>query len=196
MATPEPNTTKRADARMNAAAIVDAATRLLARDPDASLADIAREAGVGRVTLYGHFDSRATLIAAVVDAAMARAESELSDVDLDGEPVEVMRRLLAASWRLTHRHGALVQAAEKSLSSEDLHEAHLEPIARMRTLLERGRSAGRFRDDMPLAWQITTIQDILHGASRAVYRGEHTPDVAGELIEATVLAVLAPPTGE
>ena len=177
---------------MNVAAILDAATRCLARDPDASLADIAREAGVGRVTLYGHFNSRATLIAQVVAAAMTSTESELKKVDLTGDPVDAMRRLLVASWQLTHRHGALVQAAEKSLEPEVVHAAHEEPIIRMRALLRRGRRAGRFRDDMPLTWQITMIHGILHGASAAVHRGEHTAEEASNLVVMSVLAALAP----
>lgn len=184
---------KRADARMNVAAILDAATRCLARDPDASLADIAREAGVGRVTLYGHFDSRATLIAEVVAAAMAHSESELEKVDLTGDPVAVMPRLLVASWQLTHRYGALVQAAEKSLDPELIQAAHEKPITRMRALLQRGRRAGRFRNDMPVTWQITMIQGILHSASAAVHRGDHTADAACDLVVTSVLAALTPP---
>ena len=39
-------TVRRADARRNMAAILEAAARCLAQDPEASLADIAREAGV------------------------------------------------------------------------------------------------------------------------------------------------------
>jgi AcrR family transcriptional regulator len=188
--------TKRADARMNVAAILDSATRCLARDPDASLAEIAREAGVGRVTLYGHFDSRSTLIAEVVAAAMTHSEGELEKVNLTGDPADAMQRLLEASWRLTHRYGALVQAAEKSLEPEQLHAAHEEPITRMRALLQRGRRAGDFRTDMPLTWQLTMIQGILHSASAAVHRGDHTADAACDLVTTSVLAALTPPAAK
>jgi AcrR family transcriptional regulator len=53
---------RRADARRNIAAILDAAVASLADNPDASMAEIAARAGVGRVTLYGHFKTRAELI--------------------------------------------------------------------------------------------------------------------------------------
>src|SRR5436190_340790 len=77
---------RRADARKNIAAILDAATTSLARDPDASINDIAQAAGVGRVTLYGHFESRAVLVAAVVERAMGSTDRDLASVDVTGEP--------------------------------------------------------------------------------------------------------------
>ena len=65
-AQPAASKRQRADARRNVAAILDAATECLARDPEVSIADIATAAGVGRITLYGHFKTRAELIDAVV----------------------------------------------------------------------------------------------------------------------------------
>jgi TetR/AcrR family transcriptional repressor of mexCD-oprJ operon len=44
-------TPRRADARKNIAAILEAATACLAKDPDVSINEIAKAAGVGRVTL-------------------------------------------------------------------------------------------------------------------------------------------------
>ncbi|BAK37564.1 putative TetR family transcriptional regulator [Microlunatus phosphovorus NM-1] len=182
---------KRADALRNIEAIVDAATRLLAADPDASLNEIAKEAGVGRITLYGHFDSRATLLREVAERAIAHSEQELGEVDLAGDPREALGRLLEASWRLTHRFGALVIAASQALSPEQLRRAHDEPAARVRALLSRGREAGEFRDDVPIDWQLSVVQAILHGASAAVHRGEITAEDAPGLVGDTVLAALS-----
>ena len=186
-------TARRADARRNIAAILEAAARCLARNPEASLADIAREAGVGRVTLYGHFESRPALIAQVLASAMEHSERELGSVDLTGDPRDAMARLLAASWRVTHRHGSLVQAAERTLEPAQIHAAHEQPVARMRALLRRGRRAGCFRTDMPMTWQLTLIQAVLHGASSAVNRGDHSADAAAGLVVSSVLGALTPP---
>ncbi len=46
---------------------------------------------------------------------------------------------------------------------------------------------------MPVTWQLSTIQAIVHGASAAVHRGEVTATQAPALIRGTVLAALAPP---
>lgn len=56
---------RRSDALANVARIVQAAAELLARDPDASIGEIAHRAGVGRSTLYRHFDTRESLLEAV-----------------------------------------------------------------------------------------------------------------------------------
>jgi AcrR family transcriptional regulator len=182
---------KRADALRNIEAIITAATRLLAVDPDASINEIAKAAGVGRVTLYGHFDSRATLIGEVADRAIAQTDAALALLDLNGDPRDALGRLLEATWHLTHRFGAIVVAASQALPPEQVRRAHDEPAARVRGLLERGRKAGEFRGDVPIDWQISVVQAILHGASAAVHRGEITAGDAPTLVRDTVLAALS-----
>lgn len=182
---------KRADALRNIEAIIDAATRLLAVDPDASVNDIAKAAGVGRITLYGHFESRAALVQEATQRAIAQTEHELAQIDTDGEPVEALGRLLESSWHLTYRFGGLVVAASQAMSPAQMRGAHDEPAARVRSLLERGRAAGGFRDDMSTEWQITVVQAIMHSASAAVHRGEITADDAPTLVRETVLGALA-----
>src|SRR4051812_39142115 len=93
-------TGKRADAQRNIAAILDAATQCLGRDPAASTSEIAKAAGVGRVTLYGHFPSRAELLDAVFVHAIEAGEEALGQVDLSGDPREALSRLIESSWRL------------------------------------------------------------------------------------------------
>lgn len=193
MAGDEQVMTRRADARRNAAAILDAGTRCLARDPDVSLKEIATEAGVGRVTLYGHYETRAALVDAVVDRAIGQTESDLMSLDLTGEPREAMATLIAATWELTHRFGALVVAAQRALPADRIRGLHEQPAARARRLLERGREAGVFRADVPVDWQITTIQALVHAGVEAVYRGELASEQARDLVPVTVLGALASP---
>jgi AcrR family transcriptional regulator len=63
----------RADARRNIERILEAAEACLARNPNASMSDIAAEAGLGRVTIYGHFASRQVIVEAVVHRVLAAA---------------------------------------------------------------------------------------------------------------------------
>lgn len=182
---------RRADARRNSAAILEAATTCLARDPNVSVQDIAVAAGVGRVTLYGHYETRAALVDAVVERAIDQTEAELAGLDLSGDPAEAMSRLLASTWDLTHRFGALVVAAQRALPAHRMTALHEAPAARVHELLSRGRVSGAFRDDVPVEWQITAIQALLHGGVEAVYRGELDPTEARRLVALTVLSALA-----
>ena len=184
---------QRADARRNVEAILDAATSCLARDPDANIGEIARAAGVGRVTLYGHFDSRATLVAAVVDRAIAEGDAALEAVDLDGDPAAALVRLVEATWGITYRYGALVVAAERVLATDEMTAAHAGPRARAERLLERGRAEGRFRADLPVSWLVTILHTVTHAAAAAVYNGEMTAEKAPRTIAATMLGMTTPP---
>jgi TetR/AcrR family transcriptional repressor of mexCD-oprJ operon len=186
-------TAKRADAQRSIAAILEAAVATLSRNPDASVSEIAKAAGVGRVTLYGHFDSRSSLIAAVAARAVQQTDDALEAVDLDGNPKEALERLLEATWELTHRFGALVVAAVDAVPADELRAAHAGAAKRVEKLLRRGRRDGSFRTDMPVAWQVTVIQGVLHAASGAVYEGEITAAKAPSLVVGTVLGALTPP---
>lgn len=186
-------TLKRADARKNIESIMDAATACLARDPGVSVAEIAKTAGVGRVTLYGHFESRDTLVTQVVERAIQQSDDALAAVDLDGDPRAALTRLLEASWQLTQQYGALIVAAEQSMPHDRFQEVHLGLLDRWKPLMERGRRDGSFRDDQPLEWQLTLVQSVLHAASGAVYRGEIKAEDAAGLIDGTIQAALTAP---
>lgn len=56
--------------------IVDTAADLLRRDPDVSIGEIAQRAGVGRSTLYRHFETREALVEAVRRRARDAADAD------------------------------------------------------------------------------------------------------------------------
>lgn len=193
MATGTRQPAKRADAQRNITAIVDAALASLGRNPDASVGEIAQAAGVGRVTLYGHFPSRADLVDAALSRAISDSNAILEAVDLSGDPRMALTRLIEDSWRIVNQFRSLLLAAQNSLPQGRIRDLHAGPAERVERLLERGQAEGVFRTDLPMTWLVATMQNVMHGAADEIHAGRLSPDDAAGLITATVLAAFTPP---
>src|SRR5260370_27545784 len=162
---------QRADARRNIAAILDAATNCLARDPETSIADIAAAAGVGRITLYGHYKPRAELVDAVLTRTIQRADLILDATDTTGDPSEALTRLVASSWQIVHQYRNILLAAQRELPAERIRGVHDPILRRVQTLIQRGRRAGTFRSDLPQQCLITTSFSLMHAAAQDAAAG-------------------------
>ena len=187
---------QRADARRNIAAILDAATEGLARDPEISIAGIAAAAGVGRITLYGHFRTRADLVDAVLARTVERADAILDATDTSGDPAQALARLVASSWQIVHQFRNILLAAQRELPAERIRGVHDRILRRIQSLITRGQQAGTFRRDLPQQWLITTAYSLMHAAAEDATAGRLDPGDAARLITATLLAAFAPPAGE
>ncbi|MBC3192473.1 TetR/AcrR family transcriptional regulator [Pseudonocardia sp. C8] len=191
MPSPEARPRRRADAERSITRIVSAARRCLSADPEATIDDIARTAGVGRMTLYGHFPSRAELVEAALVDALRAGERALSAVDLTGDAREAVGRLLESSWSLVAESIALLTAAQNTLSPGRIRELHADPAERFEELLRRGQDEGVFRTDLPLTWLVNAAHHVLHGAAEEVRAGRVTGADAARMVVATVQPMLA-----
>src|SRR6478752_6584685 len=100
---------RRADADRSVLAIRQAALEALASDPDASMAEIARRAGVVRATIYAHFPTRESLLDAVMEDATGQVAQAIREAEPErGEPREALERVLLATWQqLSQFHSVL-----------------------------------------------------------------------------------------
>lgn len=178
----------RADARRNIAAILDAGEACLTEDPEATMAEIARRAGVGRVTVYGHFPSRADLVEAVFARAVQESLAALDQVDTEGDPVAALRRLVGSSWRIVHRFRSVLASAERELSPEKVRGHHEHHLARIGALIERGREQGVFRTDVPTSWLVTVGTTLMHAAAGEVNAGRLDEKDAEHAVTESILA--------
>jgi AcrR family transcriptional regulator len=184
---------RRADAERSVAAILQAAMEALAEDPEASMAEIARRAGVVRATIYVHFPTREDLIAAITDQAMIEATEALrAAVPDQGEPTEALTRMLRESWRILGPYHALV-AINTRLAPERLRALHQPVLSQIRPLLKRGQQSGAFSAELPIEWMITVLLELIHAASREYSSGRLGSEKAEAVLIASILGALSNP---
>ncbi|MGH8879058.1 MAG: TetR/AcrR family transcriptional regulator [Stackebrandtia sp.] len=182
---------RRADAERSIARIVSAARTMLGRDPDATIDDITKAAGVGRMTLYGHFKTRPELVEAALADALREGEERLTAVELPDDADTALRRLLASSWALVAESTSLLAAAKEVLPPERLHQLHGAPAERVEELIRRGQGQGVFRTDLPLPWLVNAVYYILKGAAEENRAGRLTDADAAGIVTATVRSILS-----
>jgi TetR/AcrR family transcriptional regulator, mexCD-oprJ operon repressor len=185
---------RRADAERSVAAILDAALEALASDPDSSMSEIARRAGVVRATIYVHFPTRTELLDAVMDYAVAQvAEATRGAEPQRGEPVEALERVLRATWRRLAQFQGLLALNTARLSAEELRRRHLPVLDQLEPLIERGRKQGVFRGDLPVSWQLAVVRAIVHAASHESRSGRIPESEAEAAMLTTAINAIASP---
>jgi TetR/AcrR family transcriptional regulator, mexCD-oprJ operon repressor len=184
---------RRSDAERSVQAIVEAALAALASDPDASMAEIARRAGVVRATVYAHFPTRESLLDAVMEHATSQVADAIRAAEPErGEPQEALERVLLATWRQLGQFHSVLGINISRLSAKELHRRHLPVTTQFVPLLERGQANGAFRRDVSAIWLIAVIRAIVHTASTELQAGRISQAEAEGTMLTTALAAIGP----
>lgn len=141
-----------------AAAIVDAAANVLAERGDASMSDVANAAGVARGTVYRYFQGREALLeelgrVAVEEAGRGLAAARLDEVAIDEAFTRAVRALVLV--------GDYFVVLARERASVDRAEFERRVSGVLRALLERGRTLGEIRADVPVAWLVETLIGVI-----------------------------------
>jgi AcrR family transcriptional regulator len=182
---------RRAIAERNVEAILDGAEALLADGSQVSIAAVAARSGVSRVTVYAHFSTLDQLLEAVVERAVRRSTTALDAAEPGaGGVLEALDRVIAAAWGELHRNSAIAEGAASRLSPAALRRAHEAGHRWLRELVERGRSDGVLRTDLPTDWLVASCFALIHACGEEVRHGRLDGDRASEILTATIRAVL------
>jgi AcrR family transcriptional regulator len=143
----------RRNSRSNRARILATARQELGRNPDVTLEELARAAGVVRRTLFGHFPGRAALLEALAEEA---AETLGGTVAAAGaRPQDPADRALAhfafSLWPVGDRYRMLLALARRDLGLERVTEILAPARDAVTAILERGQRDGVFHTQLPAA---------------------------------------------
>ncbi|MFJ6559638.1 TetR/AcrR family transcriptional regulator [Streptomyces sp. NPDC091412] len=184
--------TSRADA--NRRRILDVALTELLRDPDASMDQIARAAGVVRRTVYGHFPSREALISTLVDeAVLSLATAHAAGREGVEDPAEAVARSVLAVWEIADRYRLLVALAQRTVTVQGIRE-RLAPVRdRCAEVLQRGLDQGTFISPLPASALAYVHEQILFALMEAVNEDLLAAHAAGRAAAVTVLTAAGVP---
>lgn len=182
----------RADA--NRRRILDVALAELLRDPDASMDQIARAAGVVRRTVYGHFPNRDALIGTLVDGAVeAVAAAHAAGREGAGDPAQALAGSVLAVWEVADRYRILVSLAQRSVTMQGIRE-RLAPVREASVaLLREGLDRGVFSSPLPAPALAYVHEQLLFALMEAVNDGLLPPEQAGRSAAVTALTAAGVP---
>jgi TetR/AcrR family transcriptional regulator of autoinduction and epiphytic fitness len=180
---------------VNRSRILDAAMRCFASDPDSSMDDVAKAAGVVRRTVYAHFPNRDALVEGLADEAGAALASSVEHP----EPEDAAVALAAGVLRLSpigDRYRVLLSFARKEVGEDRISEL----IAPVRThtygVVDRGRAAGVFSAYLPTAVLVAMMEGLTMATLEQANRGG-VDDAGGAMaLGVLVLAGVAPDRAE
>lgn len=188
----------RSDARRNDRLILEAAARLLAEDPGATIQRIADEAGVVRLTVYRRYPNRDALRRAIFETAAAETRQALDALDTTtGDPVAVLRGLIVAMAAIATRYPLLSVGTDLQPLPADRHRPTPPPTSRalQRTILalvRRGQREGRLRTDLPAELLPQAIVGTLRITLRFARSLRTDPDTIGAHVADLLLYGMVP----
>lgn len=177
--------------------ILEAALVVFAKNPLATLDQVAEAAGMGRATLFRHFSNKKALMRALALESNRRCMEALTPL-VRGEGEAQGDTPLQ---RLTKAVEALIPlgAAFHFLTWEPWHtdDAELESnyknyLALWSELLEQVRATGAIARDLPAVWVVNTLDVLLYGAWEGIHNGDIAPKQAAALTLRTFLHGVGP----
>lgn len=181
---------KRADARRNEQALLDAAAAVFVRSGvQAPVRDIAAEAGVGMGTIYRHFPKRADLVIAVYRHQVeACAEAGPALLASASSPHAALRQWvqLFVDFLVT-KHGLAGAMRDDDAGFADLHGYFLDRLLPVcAELLDAAVEAGEIEADL-------SALNLLHGIGNLCIGADKDPDYdAGRLVDLLVAGLRRP----
>ncbi|PBC61382.1 hypothetical protein BKI49_25705 [Streptomyces sp. Tue6028] len=181
-------------ADVNRRRILDVALAELLRDPDASMDQIARAAGVVRRTVYGHFQNREALISDLVDEAVdSVAAAHAAGREGVTDPAESLVRSTLAVWEIADRYRLLVALAQRSVTMQGIRD-RLTPVREScADILQRGLDQGVFESPLPPYALAYVHEQTLFALMEAVNDGLLPTQEAGRSAAVTILTTAGVP---
>ncbi|MDQ8047180.1 MAG: TetR/AcrR family transcriptional regulator [Solirubrobacteraceae bacterium] len=181
------DTPRRTDAQRNRSRILEAASQVLAHEPDATLAHVIEASGLSRATVYRHFSDMAAVRAALIETVQQEGRASLDEHFFEpglsrGRPAQSTAEVLGAYLRKAFRMDSVyghVLSTEREPGAELIEE--FLPITE--AMIRAGQERGEFRTDIDVTLAAKTHLTIVISAARRARSEGYDVDDAVVMVE-------------
>ena len=169
-------------------ALIDAAIRVFASRPAASLSDVAEAAGVRRVTLHRLIGSRDELLKEIAIRSIAEMDEACRQaVEKAPSAIEALRACVEALVPVGDRcHFLWTQAEvwEEPTVAKEIARQNRELV----TLIDEAKADGAIAPEIPNAWISAALEAVVFAALSTARAGDIAVNDAGKLATQTLFA--------
>ena len=160
--------------------ILNAAFAVFSQNPGASLADVAKAAGVGRATLHRHFAGRDALMVELTLTAARELDAAVDAAVADcATYTEALELALHAILPLAARHMFL--ATEPAAQDPRVAEVYAAQTRDLAHDIDMAKSEGTFDPHIPTEWIVQAYENLIYAGWTLVTSGDATPKQAAAL---------------
>ena len=175
-------------------ALLDGAIDLLMINPGASLTDIAQHAGVGRATLYRHFDSREALLRELAIESLNMTDDVLQPIrDAGLNARETLEKGLAAIMQVADRFHFLLLLWNFDDGDTELMGIYQSQLDELSRLVEQGKQENSIDATLPTEWIVSMYDSLIYAGWYAIRSGSLNAEQAGRHAASTLFQGISPP---
>ncbi|MDO9407738.1 TetR/AcrR family transcriptional regulator [Patulibacter sp.] len=162
----------RADARRNRERVLAAATEVFAEQgAEASVAEIARRAGVGAGTLFRHFPTKHDLLLATLEVGFDDVQAAIEHAETFDDGWQGLVHVLTVCAEIQARDRGFLESVGPELFQEPtLQRRNAQRMASLSAVLQRAQADGLVRDDLR-AEDVPFLISAVGGATGKCARG-------------------------
>ncbi len=156
-------------------ALLDASMKLLLQNPSASLSELAAFAGVGRATLYRHFNTREILIQELVKETLLVTDQAMTPLKAQGLTGRVaIEATLRTIMPLADRYHFLLSLWYIAADDKSVMKIYNRQLDELYGLVEQAKQEGNIKKQLSVAWIVTVIDTLIYAGWWFISQGEMT----------------------
>ena len=161
--------------------IDEASIKTLLRSPDASMSEIALAAGVGRATLYRHYESRDVLIQSLARKCLEETDELVEPIkaaNLRGR--EAIEASIDVLMPMADRFKFLLNLWSIAGHDKVVRKIYKRQLDELEDLIEQAKQQSEIAEDAPTVWVASVFDSLLTTSWQMIKNDIMSPDEAAE----------------